>query len=76
MEWIHSIIHKRLDMSNFDSIHEVVKQQTASARVAYLDLARLSAGRVYDNFPNQIDDAKSKISSLFFTAITNFVSKR
>ena len=51
-------------MSNFDSIHEVVKQQTASARVAYLDLARLSAGRVYDNFPNQIADAKSKISSL------------
>lgn len=51
-------------MSNFDSIHEVVKSQTANARVTYLDLVRLSAGRSYDNLPNKITDAKSKISSL------------
>lgn len=51
-------------MSNFDSIHEVVKSQTANARVTYLGLVRLSAGKSYDSLPDKIDDAESKISSL------------
>lgn len=51
-------------MSNFDSIHEVVKSQTANARATYLDLVKFSSERAYDNLPSKIDEAKSKISSL------------
>lgn len=51
-------------MSNFDSIHEVVKSQTANARATYLELVRFSAERSYDNLPSKIASAKSKISSL------------
>lgn len=51
-------------MNNFDSIHEVVKSQTANARTTYIDLVRFSAERSYDNLPSKIAEAKSKISSL------------
>jgi hypothetical protein len=51
-------------MSNFDQLLLAITEQTAAFKVTFIELVRISSGVTFDNLPNKIIGAKSKIKSI------------
>lgn len=50
--------------SNFDAIHDIVKQQTADFKKHFMELSKSNASKSYDNLPNAINKLKTKYEAI------------
>lgn len=51
-------------MSSFDQLLSAITKQTADFKVTFIEMVRISSGVTFDNLPNKVKGAKSKIKSL------------
>lgn len=50
--------------SNFDAIHDIVKQQTADFKKHFMELSKRNASKSYDNLPSVINKLKAKYEAI------------
>ena len=51
-------------MSNFDQLLSIVTNQTSAFKATFIELVKIQSGVTFDNLPNKIKVAESKIKSL------------